>query len=73
MSSSATQVVELEQENTRLNVALDDAYAALGKTKTALERLQADYAALKHELEWFSASSSGRSRRSASTSTPPSS
>ena len=44
---------ELEQENARLSVALSDAYAVLGKTKTALEQLQAQYDSLKHELDWF--------------------
>ena len=53
LSLSATQVAALEQENTRLSVALSDSYAALGKTKAALAQLQADYAALKHELAWF--------------------
>ena len=44
---------ELEQENARLNVALSDAYAVLGKTNTALEQLQAQYDSLRHELDWF--------------------
>ena len=43
---SASDVIELEQENARLAVALGDAYAVLGK-------LQAQYDALKHELDWF--------------------
>ena len=50
---SASNVAELEQENARLGVALGDAYAVLGKTKTALKQLQAHYDALKHELDWF--------------------
>ena len=50
---SATDVAKLEQENARLAVALDDSYAALGETRTALARLQAEYDALKHELDWF--------------------
>ena len=50
---SASDVAKLEQENARLGVALGDAYAVLGKTKTALEQLRADYDALKHELDWF--------------------
>ena len=43
---SASDVIELEQENARLAVALGDAYAVLGK-------LQAHYDALRHELDWF--------------------
>jgi len=39
-------VARLEQENARLGVALDDSYAALA-------RVQAQYEALKHELDWF--------------------
>ena len=50
---SATDVGKLEQENARLGVALSDAYAVLGKTKTALEQLQAHYDALKQQLDWF--------------------
>ena len=50
---SASDVAELEQENARLGVALGDAYAVLGKTKTALKQLQAYYDALRHELDWF--------------------
>ena len=50
---SASDVAKLEQENARLGVALGDAYAVLGKTKTALEQLRADYDALRHELDWF--------------------
>ena len=50
---SATDVAKLDQENARLGVALSDAYAVLGKTKTALEQLQAKYDAVKHELDWF--------------------
>ena len=50
---SAPDVAKLEQENARLGVALSDAYGVLGKTKTALEQLQAEYDALKHELDWF--------------------
>ena len=50
---SAPDVAKLEQENARLGVALSDAYAVLGKTKTALEQLQAQYDALKYELGWF--------------------
>ena len=50
---SAPEVAKLEQENARLGVALSDAYAVLGKTKTALEQLQAQYDALKQQLDWF--------------------
>ena len=50
---SATEVAKLEQENARLGVALSDAYGVLGKTKTALEQLQAEYDALKQQLDWF--------------------
>ena len=50
---SAPDVAKLEEENARLGVALGDAYAVLGKTKTALEQLQAQYDALRHELDWF--------------------
>ena len=50
---SAPEVVQLEQENARLGVALSDSYSVLAKTKTALEHLQAEYDALKHELDWF--------------------
>ena len=50
---SASDVAELEQENARLVVALGDAYAVLGKTKTALKQLHAHYDALRHELDWF--------------------
>ena len=50
---SATDVGKLEQENARLGVALSDAYAVLGKTKTAVEQLQAHYDALKQQLDWF--------------------
>ena len=39
--------------STRLGVALGDAYAVLAKTKTALEQVQAEYDALKYELDWF--------------------
>ena len=50
---SVSDIAKLEQENARLGVALSDAYAVLGKTKTALEQLQAQYDALEHELDWF--------------------
>ena len=50
---SAPEVAKLEQENARLGVALSDAYGVLGKTKTALEQLQAEYDALKQQLDWF--------------------
>ena len=50
---SAFDVARLEEENARLGVALSDSYAVLAKTKSALEQLQAQYDALKHELEWF--------------------
>ena len=50
---SAPEVAKLEQENARLGVALSDAYGVLGKTKTALEQLQAQYDALKQQLDWF--------------------
>ena len=50
---SAPEVAKLEQENARLGVALSDAYVVLGKTKTALEQLQAQYDALKQQLDWF--------------------
>ena len=50
---SASDIAKLELENARLGVALSDAYAVLGKTKTALEQLQAQYDALKYELDWF--------------------
>ena len=50
---SAPEVAKLEQENARLSVALSDAYGVLGKTKTALEQLQAEYDALKQQLDWF--------------------
>ena len=50
---SATDVAKLEQENARLGVALSDAYGVLGKTKTALEQLQAEYDALNQQLDWF--------------------
>ena len=53
LTLSATDVGKLEQENARLSVALSDAYAVLGKTKTALEQLQAQYDALKQQLDWF--------------------
>ena len=43
---SASELARLEQENARLGVALDDSYAALA-------RVQAQYEALKHELDWF--------------------
>ena len=46
-------IAKLEQENARLGVALSDAYGVLGKTKTALEQLQAQYDALKYEVGWF--------------------
>ena len=46
MTLSSGAVTELEQENARLSVALGDSY-------TALARLQANYDAVKHELEWF--------------------
>ena len=46
LTLSATDVAKLEQENARLSVALSDAYAVLGKTKTALEQLHAEYDAL---------------------------
>ena len=57
---SATDVGKLEQENARLSVALSDAYAVLGKTKTALEQLQAEYDALKQQLDWFKRQLFGR-------------
>ena len=50
---SAPDVVQLEQENARLGAALSDSYAVLAKTKTALEQLQAQYDALRQELDWF--------------------
>ena len=50
---SAPDVAKFEEENARLGVALGDAYAVLAKTKTALEQVQAEYDALKHELDWF--------------------
>ena len=50
---SATDVAKFERENARLGVALSDAYAVLGKTKTALEQLQAKYDSVEHELDWF--------------------
>ena len=50
---SASDVAKLEQDNARLAVALDDSYAALGETRTALGRLQAQYDSLKYELDWF--------------------
>ena len=53
LTLSASDVAELEQENARLAVALGDAYAVLGKTKTALGQWQAQYDALRHELDWF--------------------
>ena len=37
----ASEWARLEQENTRLSAALGDAYAVLGKTRTALTQLQA--------------------------------
>ena len=49
----APDIAKLEQENVRLGAALSDSYSALAKTKTALEQLQAQYDALKHELDWF--------------------
>ena len=53
LTLSAPDVAKLEEENARLGVALGDAYAGLAKTKTALEQLQAEYDALKYELDWF--------------------
>ena len=46
MELSANEVAQLEQENVRLGVALED-------SNSALARLQADYNAVKHELDWF--------------------
>ncbi len=43
----------LAAENARLGAALSDSYSVLAKTKTALEQLQAQYDALRHELDWF--------------------
>ena len=53
LTLSAPDVAKLEEENARLGVALGDAYAGLAKTRTALEQLQAEYDALRHELDWF--------------------
>ena len=50
---SAPDIAKLEEENARLGAALSDSYSVLAKTKTALEQLQAQYDALKHELDWF--------------------
>ena len=50
---SAPDVAKLEEENVRLGAALGDSYSVLAKTKTALEQLQAEYDALKYELDWF--------------------
>ena len=50
---SAPDIAKLEEENARLGAALSDSYSVLAKTKTALEQLQAEYDALKHELDWF--------------------
>ena len=50
---SAPDVAKLEEENARLGAALSDSYSVLAKTKTALEQLQAEYDALRHELDWF--------------------
>ena len=50
---SAPDVAKLEEENARLGAALGDSYSVLAKTKTALEQLQAEYDALKYELDWF--------------------
>ena len=50
---SAPDVAKLEEENARLGAALSDSYSVLAKTKTALEQLQAEYDALKYELDWF--------------------
>ena len=50
---SASDVAKLEQDNARLAVALDDSYAALGETRTALARLQGQYDSLEYELDWF--------------------
>ena len=50
---SAADVAKLEAENARLGAALSDSYSMLAKTKTALEQLQAQYDALRHELDWF--------------------
>ena len=53
LTLSAPDVAKLEEENARLGVALGDSYSVLAKTKTALEQLQAEYDALRHELDWF--------------------
>ena len=53
LALSAPDVAQLKEENARLGAALGDSYAVLAKTKTALEQLQAQYDALKHELDWF--------------------
>ena len=50
---SAPDIAPLEAENARLGAALSDSYSVLAKTKTALEQLQAQYDALRHELDWF--------------------
>jgi len=62
---SASDVARLEQENARLGVALDDSYAALA-------RVQAQYEALKHELDWFKRQLFGQKSEMRSTSTRPS-
>ena len=53
LTLSAPDIAKLEEENARLGAALSDSYSVLAKTKTALEQLQAQYDALKHELDWF--------------------
>ena len=53
MTLSAPDIAKLEEENARLGAALGDSYSVLAKTKTALEQLQAQYDALKYELDWF--------------------
>ena len=66
---SAPDIAKLEEENARLGAALSDSYSVLAKTKTALEQLQAQYDALKYELDWFKRQLFGSKSESASTST----
>ena len=53
LTLSAPDIAKLQEENARLGAALGDSYSVLARTKTALEQLQAQYDALKYELDWF--------------------